>query len=141
MLTHSVAIDEHQLISSKLADNSCNLCVVTLENGTRFAHCHFRAQKSLDFQVPPLPMDLEMDFPPSKSLRPVPYEQQVYINSYYRLEIMSVVLVFGPGFVNCCPSNLLSGSPPPPFPLRISILYTRIQCVRGGGYWVLGSDR
>jgi hypothetical protein len=24
-------------------------------NGTPFAHCHFRAQKSLDFQGPPLP--------------------------------------------------------------------------------------
>ncbi len=41
---------------------------------------------------------------------------------------------FRPNFVNCCPSNLLSGStlPPPPFPLWISILYTLIHCVRGG---------
>jgi hypothetical protein len=30
-------------------------------NGTRFARGHFRAQKSLDFQGPPLPMALEMD--------------------------------------------------------------------------------
>ncbi len=28
----------------------------------------------------------------------------------YRLEIQSVMLVFWPSFVNCCPSNLLSGS-------------------------------
>jgi hypothetical protein len=39
----------------------------------------------------------------------------------YRLEIQ-------------CPSPLLSGStlPPSPFPVWISILYTRIQCVRWG---------
>jgi hypothetical protein len=43
-----------------------------------FARCHFRAQKSLDFQGPPLPMTLEMDFPASKSLRPAPYKQQVH---------------------------------------------------------------
>ncbi len=29
-------------------------------------------------------------------------------------------------------------APPPPFPVWISILYTRIQCERGGGYGVLG---
>jgi hypothetical protein len=29
-------------------------------NGTRFAGCHFRAQKSLDFQSPPLPIALVM---------------------------------------------------------------------------------
>jgi hypothetical protein len=43
--------------------------------------------------------------------------------------------------VNCCPSNLLSGSTPPPhppFPMRTSILYTRIQCAGGVGYGVLG---
>ncbi len=34
--------------------------------------CHFRAQKSLDFQGPPLPMPLEMMLHPSKSLRTVP---------------------------------------------------------------------
>ncbi len=48
---------------------------------------------------------------------------------------------FRPSFVNCCPSNLLSVSPLPPFPVLISILYTRIWCVRGGGiggYRVLG---
>jgi hypothetical protein len=44
-------------------------------NGTRFAFFHFRAQKSLDFQDPPFPMALEMDFPASKSLRPAPYKQ------------------------------------------------------------------
>jgi hypothetical protein len=35
-------------------------------NSTRFARGHFRAQKSLDFQGPPLPMALKMDFPPMK---------------------------------------------------------------------------
>jgi hypothetical protein len=34
-------------------------------------------KKSLDFQGPPLPMALEMDFPASKSLRPAPNKQQV----------------------------------------------------------------
>jgi hypothetical protein len=46
-------------------------------NDTRFARCHFRAQKSLDFQGPPLPMALEMDIPASKSLRLATYKQQV----------------------------------------------------------------
>jgi len=32
-------------------------------NGIYFALCNFRAQKSLDFQCPPLPMALEMDWP------------------------------------------------------------------------------
>ncbi len=31
-------------------------------------------------------------------------------------------------FVNCCPSNLLSGSPPPPLLMWISIFYTRTVC-------------
>jgi hypothetical protein len=47
-------------------------------NGTCLARCHFRAQKSLDFQAPPLPMGLEMDFPVTKSLRPAQYKQQVH---------------------------------------------------------------
>jgi hypothetical protein len=34
--------------------------------------CHFRAQKSLDFQGPPLPMPLVMMLHPSKSLRTAP---------------------------------------------------------------------
>ncbi len=37
-----------------------------------------------------------------------------------------------------CPSNLLSGSTPPLFTVRISVLYICIQWVRGGGYIVLG---
>ncbi len=48
---------------------------------------------------------------------------------------------FRTNFVNCCHSNLLSGStlPYPPFPVWISILYARIQCLwGGGGYGVLG---
>jgi hypothetical protein len=53
----------------------------------------------------------------------------------YRLEIQSAKLVFRHSFVNCCLSPLLSGwaLPPPPFPVLINILYTRIQCVCGGG--------
>ncbi len=35
--------------------------------------------------------------------------RQVFIR-VYRLEIQSVVLVFQPSFVNCCPYKLLSGS-------------------------------
>ena len=42
--------------------------------------------------------------------------QQVYIR-VYRLEIQSVMLVFRPSFLNCCPCNLLSGSSPPLHPL------------------------
>jgi hypothetical protein len=34
--------------------------------------CHFRAQKSLDFQGPPLPMPLVMMLHPSKQLRTAP---------------------------------------------------------------------
>ncbi len=50
---------------------------------------------------------------------------------------------FRHSFVNCCPSSLRSGSIsppplPPPFSVWISILYTRIQCVCGGGYGMLG---
>jgi hypothetical protein len=37
-----------------------------------FRSCHFRAQKSLDFQGPPLPMPLVMMLHPSKSLRTAP---------------------------------------------------------------------
>ncbi len=41
------------------------------------------------------------------------------------------MMVFSAHFVNCCPSNLLSVStlPHAPFPVRISILYTRIYSV------------
>jgi hypothetical protein len=46
------------------------------------------------------------------------------LNRVYRLEIKSDMLVFSPAF---CPSNLLSG-----------ILYTRIQCVGGVWYGVIG---
>jgi len=43
-----------------------------------FFGSNFRAQKSLDFQVPPLPVPLVMMLHPSKPLRTVPYKQQVY---------------------------------------------------------------
>ncbi len=36
------------------------------------------AKNSLDFQGPPLPMALEVNFAASKSLRPAPYNQQVH---------------------------------------------------------------
>jgi hypothetical protein len=53
------------------------------KNGIFIAvRCHFRAQKSLHFQGPPLPMALEMDLPASKSSHPAPYKQQVH-NSYF----------------------------------------------------------
>jgi hypothetical protein len=47
---------------------------------------------------------------------------------------------FRPSFVNCCRSNLLSGSTPlPPFPVWLSILNTHMLFVRGGGgYGFLG---
>jgi hypothetical protein len=38
----------------------------------------FQVPKSLDFQGPPLPIALEMDFTASKSLRPALYKQQVH---------------------------------------------------------------
>jgi hypothetical protein len=47
-------------------------------NGTRLARCHFRAQKSLDFQCPPLSMALDMDFPPFKSLHAAPEASNSY---------------------------------------------------------------
>jgi hypothetical protein len=51
----------------------------------------------------------------------------------YRLVIQSGILIFRPSFMNCCPSNFLSGSSLPPPPLPCVIKYTaRIQCVRGG---------
>ncbi len=38
----------------------------------------FQAQKSLDFQGPPLPMAIKMYLSTSKSFLPVPYKQQVH---------------------------------------------------------------
>ncbi len=38
----------------------------------------FKGPKSLDFQGPPLQTALVMDLPPSKSIRPAPYKQQVH---------------------------------------------------------------
>jgi len=59
--------------------------------------------------------------------------RQVFIK-VYRLDIQSVMVVFWPSFVFCCPSNLLSGSLSP-FPVWLSVLYTSIQCVRGREVW------
>ncbi len=49
---------------------------------------------------------------------------------------------FRPRFVNYWPSNLLSGSPPPPCPFHVSKYSVYRQCVAGGGgggggCWVL----
>ncbi len=59
----------------------------------------------------------------------------------YRLEIQPFMLhgIFRPSFVNCCPSNLISGSSLPP-PSLCEQMYT-IQCERGGGgmgFWASG---
>ncbi len=42
------------------------------------AQIAFQDPKSLDFQGPPLPMALEIDFPLTKSLLPAPYKQQIH---------------------------------------------------------------
>ncbi len=58
----------------------------------------------------------------------------------YQLEIQSVMLVFSTGFVNFCPSNLLSGqlSPPTPLPsVNKYTVYTYTLC-KGGEYGVIG---
>ncbi len=56
----------------------------------------------------------------------------------YRLEIQSVMLVFLTHICELLPSNLLSDSTLPPFPVWICILFTRTQCVRGGmEFWAL----
>jgi hypothetical protein len=56
-------------------------------NGTRFARCHFRAQKSLNVQCPPLPMASKWICSPSKSLVPAPYKQEVRVHKYIILRI------------------------------------------------------
>jgi hypothetical protein len=56
------------------------------------------------------------------------------LSEFIDLRYSQSCLYFRPSFVNCCPSNFLSGSslplspPPPSIPLWISI-----KCVRGGG--------
>ncbi len=50
----------------------------------------------------------------------------------YRLEGIQSCWYFRPSFVNCCPTNLLSGStlrPTPPFPVSKYSIYR--QCVAG----------
>jgi hypothetical protein len=68
--------------------------------------------------------------------------RQVFIR-FQRLETQSVMLVFRPSFVNCCPSNLLSGSSPPrPLPcVNIEWVYcVHIYCTvcKGWGIGVPG---
>ncbi len=58
------------------------ICVILTclgPNGTRFARCHFRVQKSLDFQGPLLLMALVIDLPALESLHPAPYKQEVHL--------------------------------------------------------------
>ncbi len=52
----------------------------------------------------------------------------------YRLEIQSVMMVFSTQLCEMLPLEppLWFNFPPLPFPVRISIVYTRIQCVRKG---------
>ncbi len=61
--------------------------------------------------------------------------RQVFI-TVYRLEIQTVMRVFRPSFVHCCPLtfSLVQLFSLPPFPVWISILFTRKQYVRGGGW-------
>jgi hypothetical protein len=59
--------------------------------------------------------------------------RQVFVR-VYRLDIQSVMLVyFRPSFLNCCPSDLLSGSnlPPPPSPFLVSNYSKYVQTVCG----------
>jgi hypothetical protein len=49
------------------------------------------------------------------------------------MEIQSVMLVFSTGFVNYCPSNLLSGKLSPPPPVNNFTVYKFTVCVGGGG--------
>ncbi len=52
-------------------------------------------------------------------------------NRVYRLEIQSIMLVFSTPLVNHCPSNLLTGSAPPPLLIRKGLcIYT---VCNGGG--------
>jgi hypothetical protein len=39
---------------------------------------------------------------------------------------------FRPSFVNYCPSNLLSGSPPLPSPAKVKVQYIQTVCVSEG---------
>ncbi len=54
--------------------------------------------------------------------------RQVFIRRYSQS-----CLYFRPSFVNCCPSNLLSGSTLPPSPFPVSKYCICRQCVAGGG--------
>jgi hypothetical protein len=71
--------------------------------------------------------------------------RQVFIKVYkdianFLRTFSQVAIVFSTQLFDCtlpcCPSPLLSVStlPPPPFLMWISVLYTRRQCLRGGGW-------
>ncbi len=79
--------------------------------------------------------DLHHGLNKNKDTKPLMSSLLVF-NRDYRREIQSVMLVFSTPLVNHCLSNLLIGSPPPPFPFSVSIstglcIYT--VCNRGGG--------
>ncbi len=61
-----------------------NVLVVDIlgPNGTRLAHCHFRAQKSLDFQGPPPSIGLSNGFSRIKIKVQAPHKKQVYWQLY-----------------------------------------------------------
>jgi len=65
------------------------------------------------------------------------------LNRVYRRDT-EVVLVFSTAFINCCPSNLLSGATLPPSPLPCVNLYTvytvYTYTVCKGGVGVLGGE-
>ncbi len=60
--------------------------------------------------------------------------RQVFIRVHIP-EIQSVILVSRPSFVNYCPFNLLSGSPPPPFPVSTYSKYRQWIAGRRRGCW------
>ncbi len=67
--------------------------------------------------------------------------RQVLFIRVYRLEIQSVMLYFRPIFVNCCPSNLPSGStlPPPSVWISTYTVYTlHVYSVLERGVWGSG---
>jgi hypothetical protein len=55
-------------VKSALAGEGGGALDILAPNGNRFDHSHFRSQKSLDFQGPPLPIALVMDLARLKTI-------------------------------------------------------------------------
>jgi hypothetical protein len=57
------------------------------------------------------------------------------LSEFIRVDCQSVMLVFSTQLLNCCAlsPSLWFNSHPSPLLFVNSLLYTRIQCVRGGG--------